>query len=181
MTFSKIEVDTEISELYPGNVFHYKNEQPWKINVFFLLADSNYIQDTWQKFSSSISAVYQSSLTSRKDEFERWNFYIIYLSANKVPKDLKNKIENDKFSSRKIIEDNFTAEVNNDIANNLIIKHITNSDLVEIVEKTKENYFKEYVPLDQNLWVELPQESILGDKKQQQSIVDKLKSLLNEN
>lgn len=181
MTFSKIEVDTEISELYSGNVFHYKNEQPWKINVFFLLADSNYIQSNWQKFSSSISAIYQSSLTSRKDEFERWNFYIIYLSADKVPKDIKNKIENDKFSSRKIIEDNFTAEVNNDIANNIIIKHITNSDLVEIVEKTKENYFKEYVPLDQNLWAELPQELILGDKKQQQSIVDNLKSLLNEN
>jgi len=181
MTFLKIEVDTEISELYPGNVFHYKNEQPWKINVFFFLADSNYIQDNWLKFSSSISAIYQSSLTSRKDEFERWNFYIIYLSVNKVSKDIKNKIENDKFSSRKIIEDNFTDEVNCDIANNLIIKHITNSDLVEIVEKTKENYFKEYVPLDLNLWVELPQESILGDKKQQQSIVDKLKSLLNEN
>lgn len=181
MNFSKIKVDDEINELYLGNVFHYKNEESWKINVFFFTGDSDYIQDNWQKFSSSISAVYQSMLTTRKDEFERWNFYIIYISPNKIPKDIKNKIENDKFSSRKIIEDNYDNELNDELANNLIVKHITNSDLVDIVEKTKENYFKEYIPLYQDLWEEVPEESILGDKNQQKNIVDKLKSLLNEN
>ena len=39
-------------------------------------------------------------------------YYIIYVTNDKTSKELKNKIENDKFSSRKIVEDNFFTKFN---------------------------------------------------------------------
>ena len=78
---------------------------------------------------------YQPKLES---VYEKWNLYIIYVTNDKTSKELKNKIENDKFSSRKIVEDNFSQKFNEQEANKLIIIHITNSDLKEIVDKTSE-------------------------------------------
>ena len=78
---------------------------------------------------------YQPKLES---VYEKWNLYIIYVTNDKTSKELKNKIENDKFSSRKIVEDNFSQKFNEQEANKLIIIHITNSDLKEIVDKMVE-------------------------------------------
>lgn len=178
MPFLKIEINSELGASYNNSISHYINSSDWKINVFFHVSNSEYIKENWLKIGSSISASYQSQLSSKNDEFERWNFYIIYISRDEVEKGLKNKIENDKFSSRKIVEDKFSNELTEEIANNLIVRHITNTDLTSVIAKTKENIVTDYVPLDKNLWQAIPDSDLItGDVAQQKSIVEILKQL----
>ena len=97
------------------------------------------------------------------------------MTNDKTSKELKNKIENDKFSSRKIVEDNFSQKFNEQEANKLIIIHITNSDLKEIVDKTSEVNITKYIPVNPNLWKLLDtDDKVIGDKEAQEFIVKEL-------
>ncbi|RYE58333.1 MAG: hypothetical protein EOP48_03770 [Sphingobacteriales bacterium] len=88
-----------------------------KIPVFFVRCKSlEELDANWTKFVDAIAFDYQSQLI---DEFQIWNIYIFFvrpagtdiLSYNS----LKLKIENDTFSSRKIlVEDLDTNKIIND-------------------------------------------------------------------
>lgn len=102
-----------------------------EISVFsFLFETEDYLNDNWGKITSSIASYYQSVFENEENEFERWNIYILFLVKNSVGIQLKYKIENDKFSSRKIIIDNVKEDLNKDLVTGLIAKYIINSDLV---------------------------------------------------
>ena len=112
---------------------------------------------------------------SENKDFEKWNFYIIYVSTEKLSKELKNKIENDRFSSRKIVEDNYINEFNSDEANRLIIKHITNTDLKDILNQTQDKIQVEYEPVDAELWKLVHNEtSFARDTDSQKQIVEQI-------
>jgi len=101
-----------------------------EISVFsFLFETEDYLNDNWGKITSSIASYYQSAFENEENEFERWNIYILFLVKNSVGIQLKYKIENDKFSSRKIVVDNINANLDVDFVTSLIAKHIINSDL----------------------------------------------------
>lgn len=147
------------------------------ISVFFVLAKSTIISENnlWEKISQEIALKYQSKLETI---YEKWNLYIIYVLSDIAGKELKNKIENDKFSSRKIIEDSYKEEFNDDVANRLIIKHITNSDLKEIVDATQEVTISTYVPKNEKLWeLLLAEEKLIGDRTAQEVFVKKINAL----
>src|SRR5690606_26676725 len=146
MNFSTIEISNPDFDIENCKVYHYRNEDEFKINVFFLEANNNILNENWKRFSNMVAANYQNSEYMGDREFDKWNFYIIYLSKDNISKELKNKIENDKFSSRKIVEDGYSNEFNSDEANKLIIKHITNTDLKEILIKTQDKIQEEYKP-----------------------------------
>lgn len=178
MNFSTIEISNPDFEIENSNVYHYINEGNFKINVFILEADNTIITDSWKRFSNVVAASYQNSDYMGGREFDRWNFYIIYISKGKLSKELKNKIENDKFSSRKIVEDSYDKEFNDDEAKRLIIKHITNSDLKEIIEKTEEVTMLRYIPKNKKLWkVLLDEKKLIGDRKAQELFIEKINSL----
>lgn len=160
-------------------IYHYINENQFKINVFFVESISEgVLKENWELLSNMVAANYQNSEYMSDKEFDRWNFYIIYISKDYVSKELKNKIENDKFSSRKIVEDAYDKEFNDEEANRLIIKHITNTDLKEIVDKTKEVNVSEYVPKNEKLWkLLLKEEKVIGDRKIQKEFIEKINSL----
>lgn len=144
------------------------------ISVFFVVAKSTVIEkdNLWQKISEEIALKFQPKLES---VYEKWNLYVIYVTADQTSKELKNKIENDKFSSRKIVEENFSKELSKTEENQLIIKHITNSDLKEIVDKTPEVNIQKYIPLNTTLWKLLNQEDkVIGDKEAQEFIIKEL-------
>ena len=125
-----------------------------------------------------VAANYQTAEYMSDSDFDRWNFYIIYISKDCVSKELKNKIENDKFSSRKIVEDTCAKEFNHEEANRLIVKHITNADLKEIVETTKETSISAYVPANKKLWELLTQEEkVSGDRKAQEEFIKQINAL----
>jgi hypothetical protein len=100
------------------------------ISVFsFFFETENLLNDNWEPITSSIGSYYQSELDDEESEFERWNIYILFIVKEPVNIQLKYKIENDKFSSRKIVQENFTHALNTDGVSELIAKHILNSDL----------------------------------------------------
>jgi len=134
----------------------------------------------WEKVSSAVSMCYQADIDNQ-NEFQKWNLYIIYSCIDKVDKELKALIENDKFSSRKIVEDNQSEELSDEIANNLIVKHITNTDLIELVNSTQEITERTYTPKNEKIWKLINRSTILGNKELQNDIIEKLKNLNHEN
>lgn len=147
------------------------------ISVFFVLADSSNLskENLWDNISKEIALKYQSKLET---VYEKWNLYIIYVTKDIAPKELKNKIENDKFSSRKIVEDSYSEEFNDNEAKRLTIKHITNSDLKEIVDATQEVTISTYLPKNEKLWeLLLAEEKLIGDRKAQEEFVKKISEL----
>ncbi|MFV8354964.1 ABC-three component system middle component 1 [Flavobacterium sp. XS1P32] len=147
------------------------------ISVFFVLAKSSILSEEslWENISKEIALKYQSKLET---VYEKWNLYIIYITSDITPKELKNKVENDKFSSRKIVEDSYSKEFDNDEANRLIVKHITNSDLKEIVDKTQEVTISEFVPKNKNIWELLEkEEKVIGDREAQGKLIKEITKL----
>lgn len=178
MNFSIVKITDQDFTIDNCSVRHYRNEDEFKINVFFLESNNNILGESWKRFSNMVAANYQNSEYMNDSEFDRWNFYIIYISKDSVPKELKNKIENDKFSSRKIVEDSFNKEFNDEEANRLIVKHITNGDLKEIVEATQEVTISKYIPKNEKLWTLLSNEDkLIGDRKAQGAFINKINTI----
>jgi hypothetical protein len=92
MNFSQIEINNLDFRIENSNVYHYRNEDNFRINIFIFEANRNTINDNWKRFSSMVAANYQNSNYMSEKEFDRWNFYIIYISKDAISKELKNKI-----------------------------------------------------------------------------------------
>ena len=72
----------------------------------------------WIKISNFIALNFQNKL---ENDFERWNIYLFFLVHNEVSNEVKYQIENDTFSSRKIVivgENNFEEIIKAHIINN---------------------------------------------------------------
>lgn len=115
-----------------------------KISVFtFIMKTKKDLAENWEIIISSVAAHYQAELVNTNQDFERWNIYLLFLIESKVDVDLKYKIENDKFSSRKIIQEEWKQGVEEDKIKTLISERILNTDLsscLEDKELSKENY-----------------------------------------
>lgn len=180
MNFSRIEIKNDLVELYGDSISLFRNDENWAFNVIFFNSNLDDLNKRWDKVSSAVSMCYQADVTD-ENEFEKWNLYIIYVCTEKVDKELNAKIENDKFSSRKIVEDNVKEEFSNELANNLIIKYITNTDIIEIIKNTSENVRKEYLPKNETIWKLINNDSILRNKELQKNIIQQLKNFNYEN
>jgi hypothetical protein len=91
------------------------------IHAFFIESTlTDYLEKNWRKISNFIALNFQNNL---ENEFERWNIYVFFLNAKKVSNELKYKIENDTFSSRKIVVDYETNQ------NSIVSNHILNNNL----------------------------------------------------
>lgn len=148
-----------------------------KISVFLVQGKSSDIkqEDSWRLISEEIALKFQSKMDSKDD---KWNLYIIYVCSDKVDKELKAKIENDKFSSRKIVIANQTERLKKESVNNLIVQHITNTDLIDTVNKTNESVEKKYEPNSKSIWDLIPKgDSIIGNTKLQTNIIEQLKKV----
>jgi len=92
------------------------------IHLFFLkFKNEQDLTAKWRKLSNAIAVYFQSKLP---DEFGKWNTYLFYMLDRAVLPDLKYKIENDTFSSRKIVVETSLTE------DAIITQHVTNSDLI---------------------------------------------------
>jgi hypothetical protein len=172
----------ELTESYKSLIFKFIIEKiNINISVLFVYGLSKDLEenDNWEKISEEIALKYQSKISEIVD---KWNIYIIYVSKDKATKELKNKIENNRFSNRKIVEDNFQTELTDDKANELIIKHITNTDLIKAIAETNDSIKEDYLPINENLWNFIPKDEIIsGDTGKQKNLIELLKQLENEN
>ncbi|MCU4158401.1 hypothetical protein J1N10_20685 [Carboxylicivirga sp. A043] len=126
-----------IEEAFPINYLSI-GEICWGGNILVAIVefkDFETMTTQWKNFNSFISA---ELLTLKKDEFSKWNFYVFYLSKE-ANKELKYEIENNKFSSRKIVLEDYPSELDNDNILNIVRNHITNEDILKIVESPEKS------------------------------------------
>lgn len=172
----------ELSEAYKDLEFMFIIEQiSITISVLFVYGLSKDIEENsnWEKISEEVALKYQSKINNAVD---KWNIYIIFVIKDIATKELKNKIENNRFSNRKIVEDNFKFDFNIQSANDLIITHITNTDLIKVIADTTSSIQEDYLPLNERLWGMIPNDqSITGDTEKQKALILLLKQLENEN
>jgi|TARA_R110002074_G_scaffold106578_1_gene230153 hypothetical protein len=91
-----------------------------KAHAFLVdLATEKELETIWQPIGNFIALHFQNKL---EDQFERWNLYLFFKLSSPIQKSLKYKIENDTFSSRKIILEekvDFHSAIDNHILNKL--------------------------------------------------------------
>lgn len=152
------------------------------VHIFFVsLPSTNELDLFWREISNFISMHFQRKLES---EFERYNIYVIYIVDGDVSKELRNKIENDKFSSRKIVEDAFSHSLSEKHLNFLTTTHILNDDLDKLVSEETEVLASEesYTAKNLDIWKLIPERSLKGDTENQKKIVNHIiKFMSNEN
>lgn len=78
-------------------------QNDFDIYIFSLhLTTEKILLETWDFINNIIAVHFQSSL---KKDIERWNIYISFFVAEEINKDIKYMIEQDKYSTRKLIFD----------------------------------------------------------------------------
>lgn len=88
-----------------------KPQKTYEITIFTILVKNSVdLLNSWEALTNDIAIHFQSELTKN---IERWNIYVVFLINELVSKELKYHIEQDKFSSRKIIFDNLDLTPNN--------------------------------------------------------------------
>ena len=165
-----------LREMFSDFEMKFKTIQfPVTVSVFFFtFADTPALADNWEKMQKAIAGYYQTSLADGA-EFERWNIYIFYLCCEPVASELKYRIQNDRFSSRKVVVEKFPGEVGEETLNGLIAEHITNTDLVcadssaasDDGKRSKKKYAS-----DSSVWKIISTAALPGDKDT--AAVDKL-------
>lgn len=122
MSCSK-ELIRDLEETFTGFSFEFKNyEYSGTIPTFFIQVNcaEKELDIKWKRIVDYIGVHFQTTL---ENEFSIWNIYLFFILKNKISSSLKYKIENDTFSSRKIvIEDKKTNE-------EIVNEHIANADL----------------------------------------------------
>lgn len=149
--FNKIElpITEEINSVFELNHFsigkvHYGGEII-VCNVKF--KDDTMLKNNWKEFNSYLTAKF---IPSVKDEYSKWNFYVFYFSESLLAKSIKYEIENNKFSSRKIVIENFKAITKKEIEK-IISEHITNDNLQVGIEPKQLSKFKSNITLSKIL------------------------------
>jgi len=179
MNFYKVNIDENLTELYGDSLSLFKDDETFGYNILIFNSDIKELANKWNKVASAVSMIYQANIET---EFEKWNLYIVFVCSDKVPKELKAKIENDKYSSRKIVEGNINVELTKEVINCIIKKHITHSDLIDIVDNTETKLEEIYVPNDPSIWSIIPTNKLVsGNLELQKNMIKQLKACCNEN
>lgn len=112
----------ELEEEFKGIDFSLEEvEYEGTLPCFFIVFKSEKkLAKNWMRISDLIAINYQTKLT---DEFSIWNIYLFFITKKPIGNDLKYLIENDTYSSRKIV-----IEGEYDIKE-IIDKYILNKDI----------------------------------------------------
>jgi len=152
-----------------------------KLTCFSFLITSTDLENIWQSITNEVAMNYIAHL---ENGFSKWNCYIVFLCSSEISKDLKYKIENDKFAARKILLEGISETISEDeitiIINNKILD--LNIHLSDSLQSRSENI--ELSTISQNLLSkDLPLDRKDESIKQRQEWINiELKRIvLNEN
>lgn len=105
-----------------------------KLPLFFIkVEDETSLADEWENITDFIATNFQINIET---EFEIWNIYLFFLTQKPIDKGLKYKIENDTWSSRKIVIESKKSQ------EEVIKEHLSNQDLSIKEQKTVVEMFK---------------------------------------
>ncbi|HAF30875.1 MAG TPA: hypothetical protein DCG75_17695 [Bacteroidales bacterium] len=104
-------------------IYEVDAKAPYTCHLFTLVCNDNEIlNDIWEDLTENIAINFQINL---EKEIERWNIYLIFLLENEVPKEIKYKVEQDKYCCRKLVEDNLKkTNFSDDVISGLIKEKI---------------------------------------------------------
>ncbi|MDM1038372.1 ABC-three component system middle component 1 [Myroides odoratimimus] len=104
-------------------IYGVDTKVPYTCHLFTLACSNNEdLNDYWEDLTENIAINFQINL---EKEIERWNIYLLFLLENEVPKEIKYKIEQDKYCCRKLVEDNLkTADFSEGYISQLIREKI---------------------------------------------------------
>jgi hypothetical protein len=102
-----------------------------EFSIFVVLSNSlKELSESWKKVVSNVAVNFQSQLS---DKHKIWNIYIAFIIATdkrmEELKDIKYKIENDKYSSRKIVIDDISPPIDENKIKEKISKRIFQLDI----------------------------------------------------
>ncbi len=124
--FEKIIRDLK-EEFSQFEIYYRIEDYHGKFHIFFIKpVEVKDLDERWKNLSSWIAGNFQTQL---KMPFEVWNLYVFFLVGDDIDKQLKYKIENDTFSSRKIVIEDTRSQ------DEIIKEYITNTDLQMVPEK----------------------------------------------
>ena len=109
MLYKDIEAVSKILISDNGNLFNttecwVRKENNYNLYIFTILVKNEFeLESLWLNLTNAIAMYFQSEL---EKDIEKWNIYVIFFVREKVSMDCKYKIEQDKYSSRKIVMDN---------------------------------------------------------------------------
>jgi hypothetical protein len=86
----------------------------------------NHLQSKWERIVNEIAIEYVSVLNN---SFSKWNCYLIFICKHAVSKEIKYKIENDKFALRKIVIDDVKKQLTEDEIIKLLNERILSSNI----------------------------------------------------
>jgi hypothetical protein len=96
-----------------------KEEENYNIYIFsILLEDKNQLLEIHEELRDYIAIYFQSQFLEKN--VERWNIYQFYFIKDKTDEVIKQLIEQDKFSTRKIIHDDLNREINDNYITSII-------------------------------------------------------------
>lgn len=122
MSYLTDNLQTALKDKFSDILFEYREVNfGGTIPVFFInIKEEEPLRSQWKTVTEFIALNFQSSL---KNEFSVWNVYLFFIMPDAISDELKYVIENDTFSSRKIV---ITPEIEIDA---IIKEHILNTDL----------------------------------------------------
>lgn len=120
--YNKIRESFDIKTVIIGNLLFGDN-----IPVIFIhFKDLNHLKKYWREFNSFITAEY---LIKLKNDFSKWNSYVFYITDSSVQRPLKYEIENNKFSTRKIVIESISQDIDENLLKNILSEHIINDNI----------------------------------------------------
>jgi hypothetical protein len=111
-------------------------ETPYIDNIFLCIlsvSSEAKLNELWDILNSVISSELGKDF---KNDFQMWNFYLFYLCKEEIGVELKYKIINNKFSSRKVVIDKFDKKIDKQVVEGIIAEYIVGSDIF-LDEKVK--------------------------------------------
>lgn len=102
MSFLNDQLMANLHQEFDTLEFDYREiELGGVIPIFFVkVPNTDILTKKWKAISEFIAVYFQSKLTS---EFSLWNLYLMFISESEVNIEIKYQIENDTFSSRKLV------------------------------------------------------------------------------
>lgn len=167
----------DLKEKFNGFSFKYKEiEYCGKIPVFFIHVncEEEIFSDKWSEIVDFIAVNFQTSL---KEEFSVWNIYLFFITKSHISVSLKYQIENDTFSSRKILIEDESSQ------DKIIELNIINKDL-NIVKRDNELSNSGFIP-NPKIWeflqkIEAKKRLAQEDRNAYKKIVENLKRQCDE-
>lgn len=114
-----------------------KDEGKYKLYIFTPYFETEEeLMSKWERINSDVSLYFQGGLQSK---IEIWNIYILMLVEEKVKSENRYFIEQNKFSSRKIIIDNVSKPLTETEIQNLIYEKLFNLKIeLKVIDNNQE-------------------------------------------